>query len=105
MADKYAKHKQVDQVGLEIKADYFTGLLNGSVQDPDVIAINNLTDSSGGTSGGDTVPAVANIALSTSNTYTDAAVNTAVNTALTSVRNDIATLAAKVNALLTALKN
>ena len=44
------------------------------------------------------------IALSTSNTYTDAAVNTAVNTALASAVADMQLLVTKVNALLAALK-
>ena len=30
MADIYPRHKQEDHVGLEIKADYFTGTLNGT---------------------------------------------------------------------------
>jgi len=106
MADKYPRHKQEDHVGLEIKADYFTGQLNGSVQDPDVIAIVNLTDSSGGTSGGNTVPAVAAAVAAASGADTATLPTlTSVNASITAIKNDIATLAAKLNALLTALKN
>lgn len=45
------------------------------------------------------------IALSTSNTYTDAAVNAAVNTALASVVSELNTAITKINELLTALKS
>lgn len=48
--------------------------------------------------------AVADIALSTSNTYTDAAVNAAVNTAIASIENNFADLQAKVNAIIAALQ-
>lgn len=58
-----------------------------------------LTDSTGGTAN-DTLAQVADIALSTSNTYTDAAVNAAVNTAIATINDDLADLAAKVNHLL-----
>lgn len=79
-----------------------------------------LTDNNGGTADG-TVEDVADIALSTSDTYTDAAVNAAVNTAIASISNNfeevvtqlalqrtlntalinaVASLAAKVNVLL-----
>lgn len=44
------------------------------------------------------------IALSTGDTYTDAAVNTAVNTALASAVSDMQLLVTKVNALLAAIK-
>lgn len=44
------------------------------------------------------------IALSTSNTYTDAAVNSAVNTALGTVVTQLNTLITQANALLAALK-
>lgn len=45
------------------------------------------------------------IALSTANTYTDAAVNTAVNTALASLITDINADRTTINQILTALKN
>lgn len=61
-----------------------------------------LTDSTGGTAN-DTVAQVADIALSTSDTYTDAAVNSAVNTAIATINDDLADLAAKVNAIIAAL--
>lgn len=113
MADKYPKHQQEDHVGLEIKADFFTGTLNGSALDPDVVAIVNLTDSSGGTSGGNTVAAIGIATPAAVNSVTDASASTTVsvnaaitylNTQLTAIRNDVATLTAKLNALLTALK-
>jgi hypothetical protein len=44
------------------------------------------------------------IALSTSNTYTDAAVNAAVNTALASVVTQLNAIITQANALLAALK-
>jgi hypothetical protein len=102
MADKYEKSHQEDHVGLEIKADWFTGQFNGSVIDPDVAAIVNLTDSSGGASGGNTVPSVP--AATAATTDTTAASLTSTNAAITAIKNDVATLAAKLNALLTALK-
>lgn len=48
---------------------------------------NTLTDSGGGTAD-QTVEDVTDIALSTSDTYTDAAVNAAVNTAIASISNN-----------------
>lgn len=56
-----------------------------------------------GATANDTMTAVADIALSTSNTYTDAAVNAAVNTAIAEIENNLADLQAKVNALITAV--
>lgn len=67
-------------------------------------AITALTDSTGGTAN-NTVAAVADIALSTADTYTDAAVNTAVNAAIATVNDDLADLAGKVNEIRTALVN
>lgn len=50
-------------------------------------------------------PAVASsIALSTSNTYTDAAVNSAVNTALTAVNVSLNAAITQLNAILAAVK-
>lgn len=66
-------------------------------------AIVSLTDSTGGTAN-NTVAQVADIALSTSNTYTDAAVNGAVNTAIATVNDDLADLAAKIEEILDALR-
>jgi hypothetical protein len=48
----------------------------------------------------DTLEDLGTLALSTSNTYTDAAVNTAVNAILAKVENCLADLAAKVNAVI-----
>lgn len=44
------------------------------------------------------------IALSTANTYTDAAVNAAVNAALVTVVADLTTQLSKINAILAAMK-
>ena len=57
-----------------------------------------------GATANDTMTAVADIALSTGNTYTDAAVNAAVNTAIASIENNFADLQTKVNALIAALQ-
>lgn len=60
----------------------------------------------GGTIGGtanDTMTVTTDIALSTSNTYTDAAVNTAVNALVLEVRNNMADIQAKVNELAAAV--
>lgn len=58
-----------------------------------------LTDSSTGTADG-TVAEVADIALDTTDTYTDAAVNGAVNTALATVNNNMAELTTRINQLI-----
>lgn len=49
-------------------------------------------------------PSAQTIGLSTSNTYTDAAVNTAVNTALSSLNGQLTTINQKLSAILAALK-
>lgn len=65
-------------------------------------AITALTDSSGGTSGGNAVPVVP--AATAATTDTSAASLTSTNASITALKNDIATLAAKCNALLAAVK-
>lgn len=65
-------------------------------------AIVALTDSSGGTSGGNTVAAIP--AASAATTDTTAASLTSTNAALTTIRNDVATLTAKLNAALASIK-
>jgi hypothetical protein len=64
-----------------------------------VSSLTSLTDSTGGVAN-DTLEDLGTLALSTSNTYTDAAVNTAVNAILAKVENCLADLAAKVNAVI-----
>lgn len=62
----------------------------GAVSDPaacDDMTQNTITDNGNGTAD-QTVEDVADIALSTSDTYSDSAVNIAVNTALASIRNN-----------------
>lgn len=75
------KHEQMDFVGLELVADEFTGTLNGTVAGA-LAGVTALTDSSTGTSGGNTIAAVSDVATAA---------------------NAIATLAAKVNAIIAAL--
>ncbi len=103
----------IDLRGNTIKAKHFVST-DGLVLDAtavevaiatktEVAALVSLTDSSGG-SADNTIAAIPTAALSTTNTYTDAAVNTAINALGTAVKNDIADLAAKVNAIIAALK-
>lgn len=65
-------------------------------------AIVAITDSSGGTSGGNTVAAVP--AATAATTDATAASLTSTNAAITAIKNDFATLSAKYNALLAATK-
>lgn len=69
-----------------------------------IAALASLGGTITGATANDTMTAVADIALSTSNTYTDAAVNAAVNTAIASIENNFADLQAKVNAIIAALQ-
>jgi hypothetical protein len=78
-------------------------VVNGVPFAPSASAIVALGGTITGATANDTMTAVADIALSTSNTYTDAAVNTAVNTAIASIENNFADLQAKVNEIITAL--
>ncbi|CAI1023205.1 hypothetical protein [Serratia ficaria] len=65
-------------------------------------AIVAITDSSGGTSGGNTVAAVP--AATAATTDATAASLASTNAAITAIKNDFATLSAKYNALLAAVK-
>lgn len=65
-------------------------------------AITALTDSSGGTSGGNTVPVVP--AATAATTDTTAASLASTNAAITALKNDVATLSAKLNATMAAIK-
>ena len=80
---------------------YSAGGFVGSIKGASA-GIGLLTDSSGGTSGGATIPAVP--AATAATTDTSAASLASTNAAITAIKNDIATLAAKLNALNTALK-
>ena len=72
---------------------------------PTATNVVELTDNSGGVDPeDDTIAEIADIALSTSDTYTDAAVNGAVNTAIASITAAIAQLAAKQAEILAALE-
>ena len=77
-----------------------TASVAGVVKQATTVSV--LTDSSGGTTGGNTIPAVA-LAVAAA-TDTTAAQLTSVNAAITALRNDIATLAACLNATITADK-
>lgn len=70
-----------------------------TLQDRQLVDVADLTNSTSGTTDG-TVGPVADIALSTSNTYTDAAVNAAVNAAIAEVNNDLSELTTKLNEIL-----
>ncbi|EKN3834169.1 hypothetical protein OZ696_004571 [Yersinia enterocolitica] len=72
---------------------------DGVLQQTAIVAI---TDSSGGTSGGNTVAAVP--AATAATTDATAASLTSTNAAITAIKNDFATLSAKYNALLAAVK-
>jgi len=74
----------------------FVGPISGAVT-----GITVLTDSSGGTSGGNTVAAIP--AATAATTDTTAASLASTNAAITAVKNDVATLAAKLNALIGSL--
>ena len=68
-------------------------------------AITALTDSSGGTSGGNTIAAIpAVVAAATSADTATLPTKTSVDATVTAIKNDIATLAAKVNAINAAIK-
>lgn len=92
-----------DLTGNVIVADGFSG--PGVFDNAAINAIAALTDNSGGTAD-DTIAAIPAVAISSSggNTYADSTVNTAVNLAITPIKNDIADLTAKVNAILAAIK-
>lgn len=81
------------------------GLRRSLKRNSKIKALVNLGGTITGATANDTMTAVADIALSTSNTYTDAAVNGAVNTAIASIENNLADLQAKVNAIIDALQD
>ena len=89
----------IDLAGNTIKADGFTG----PVTNADVSALTAVGGTLTGTTDG-TLADVTDIALSTSNTYTDAAVNTAVNTAVAEINEQLKELQTAYNALLAALQ-
>ncbi len=81
------------------------GLRRSLSRNAKIAALVELGGTITGATANDTMTAVADIALSTSNTYTDAAVNAAVNTAIASIENNFADLQAKVNAIIAALQD
>lgn len=96
------KSEQMDFAGLEIVADEFTGSFNGSVSNTAIDALVALTDNSGGTAN-NTVEVVP--AATAATTDTSAASLTSTNASLTAIKNDIADLTAKVNAVIAALQS
>lgn len=94
------KHEQVDFKGLELLADESTGTFNGTVGGA-LASITVLTDNSGGATANNTIEAVPNATAAV--TDTTAASLTSTNTSLTAIKNDIADLTAKVNAIINAL--
>lgn len=95
------QNNQMDFRGLELVADEFTGVFNGTVNLVAVDAVVALTDSSAGTAD-DTVAAMP--AATAASTDTSAASLASVNTTFTAIRNNVADLTVKLNALLAALK-
>lgn len=98
----YPRHKREDHKGLEIEADYFTGTHNGDLVAADLVAVSALTDSTAGTPSLTVVAAIP--AATAATTDTSAASLTSTNASLAALRNDLATLTAKVNVILAALK-
>lgn len=88
------RHQQMDFRGLEILADEFTS--------SEVAAIVNLTDSSAGTPTNTIVAIPA--AVNSSGADTTAATTVSVNASLAAIRNEVASLTAKVNQIINALK-
>lgn len=76
----------------------------GIADKTEIAALTTLGGTITGATANDTMTAVADIALSTSDTYSDSAVNSAVNTAIASIENNFADLQAKVNAIIAALQ-
>ncbi len=77
-------------------------LTSASVVTPDSANVAALGGTLTGTTDGDLAD-VADIALSTSDTYTDSAVNTAVNTAIASTNLQVKEIQTVVNAIITSL--
>ncbi len=94
----YSKDKQVDMRGLELLVGQVTGSVGGNTA---INALVALTDSTGGTAN-DTLVAVP--AATAASTDTSAASLTSTNASITAIKNDLADLAAKVNAIIAALK-
>lgn len=93
------KHEQWDWSGLEVIADEFTGIFNGTIAGA-LASVTVLTNNTGATAN-DTVENVP--AAVAADTDTTAASLASVNTALTAIENDISDLTAKVNAIIAAL--
>ena len=89
------KVNQLDFRGLEILADEFTGLQNGSLA-----SIVKVTNNTGGTVSNTAAVVPAATAATTD---TSAASLTSTNAAITAIKNDLAVVVAKVNEILNAL--
>lgn len=95
-------HEQMDMKGLELLVDEVTITGAGGLNVATLAGVANLTDSSAGTATNTIVAipaAVASVGADTS-----AATVVSVNASLAAIRNEVASLTAKVNAILTALK-
>jgi hypothetical protein len=91
--------QQIKQLLLDIVT--YVGTAGGAVVTAQA-PTTALTDSSGGTSGGNTIPAVTNPSLSVG-ADTTAANGASTIAAVTALKNDISTLSAKQNAVIAAL--
>lgn len=97
------KHQQMDFVGLELVADEFTGVFNGTVAIADLAGIANLTGTVGTANDAMTAIAATTAAATGADTAT-LPTKASVDTQITAINNNFADLQAKVNAILTALK-
>lgn len=97
---KESKSQQIDNAGLEIIADEFTGAFNGALRVTSLAAVAALSGTVG--TANDAMTAVA--AATAASTDTSAASLASVNTAITAINNNLADLQAKVNVILAALK-
>lgn len=90
--------------GSEVTVPAATTTVRGTVLR--TASVPNLTDSSGGTSGGNTIAAVAlTVAAATGADTNTLPTKASTDASITSLRNAVATQAAKVTALMTALRN
>lgn len=96
------KSHQMDFAGLELVADEFTGVFNGTVTSAALDAIVALGGTITGATANDTMTAVADAVAAA--TDTSAASLASVNTAIAAIENNFADLQAKVNALIAALQ-
>ncbi len=92
------KGEIMDFSGLAIKASQFMDATGAVVLGTQGVAITALTDSAAGVTADNTIAAITD--LSTTNTYSDAA----VNAKLQLVRDAVKELSTKINTIITALQ-